>query len=367
MNAVTELHPDTESLDLRAWWMPFTHNRYYKEKPRLVRSAKGAYFTLMDGRQVFDCLSGLWCTPLGHSHPAIVAAIQRQVETLDYVPGFQLGNPLSFALAARIAKLAGRPDDKVFFVNSGSEAVDTALKMAVAYHRVRGEGTRTRIIGRERGYHGVGMGGTSVGGIPANRKMFASLMIPGVDHLPHTYNADEMRYSRGQPAWGVHLADELERIVALHDASNIAAVIVEPMQGSAGVIVPPKGYLERLREICTKHGILLIFDEVITGPHHLREGRRQRLRAARWRARQERDPRGVHDRTRPRDRVLPRLHVFGPPARDGRRPCHARDHAERQADRARGNARAGAGSGRAHAAGRAARGRHQERRSRRGG
>jgi beta-alanine--pyruvate transaminase len=264
MNAVTELHPDTESLDLRSWWMPFTHNRYYKEKPRLVRSAKGAYFTLMDGRQVFDCLSGLWCTPLGHSHPAIVAAIQRQVETLDYVPGFQLGNPLSFALAARIAKLAGRPDDKVFFVNSGSEAVDTALKMAVAYHRVRGEGTRTRIIGRERGYHGVGLGGTSVGGIPANRKMFASLMIPGVDHLPHTYNADEMRYSRGQPAWGVHLADELERIVALHDASNIAAVIVEPMQGSAGVIVPPKGYLERLREICTKHGILLIFDEVIT-------------------------------------------------------------------------------------------------------
>jgi beta-alanine--pyruvate transaminase len=265
MNAVTELHPDTDSLNLRAWWMPFTHNRYYKEHPRLVRSAKGAYFTLVDGRQVFDCLSGLWCTPLGHAHPAIVAAVQEQVATLDYVPGFQLGNPLAFALADKIVTLAGRPQDRVFFTNSGSEAVDTALKIAIAYHRVRGEASRTRIIGRERGYHGVGLGGTSVGGIPPNRKMFSSLMMPGVDHLPHTYNAQEMRYSRGQPVWGLHLADELERIVALHDASNIAAVIVEPMQGSAGVVVPPKGYLERLREICSRHGILLIFDEVITG------------------------------------------------------------------------------------------------------
>jgi beta-alanine--pyruvate transaminase len=250
---------------LQSWWMPFTHNRHFKAHPRLIESAAGAYYTLTDRRRVFDCLSGLWCTPLGHAHPAIVHAVQQQVQRLDYSPGFQMGHPAAFELAAQIVKLAGRSNDRVFFVNSGSEAVDTALKIAIAYHRVRGEASRTRVIGRERGYHGVGLGGISVGGIVANRKMFAPLMVPGVDHLPHTYCAAEMRFSRGQPHWGAHLAEELERLVALHDASTIAAVIVEPMQGSAGVIVPPRGYLERLREICTKHGILLIFDEVITG------------------------------------------------------------------------------------------------------
>ena len=265
MNAVTELHPDAQQLDMRSWWMPFTHNRYFKQKPRLITKAKGAYYELADGRRVFDCLSGLWCSPLGHSHPTVVKAVQTQVETLDFAPSFQMGHAPAFALASRIATLAGRPNDSVFFVNSGSEAVDTALKVAVAYHRMRGDAARTRIIGRERGYHGVGMGGISVGGILANRKMFSSLMIPGVDHLPHTWNPAQMAFSHGEPDWGTHLADDLERIVALHDASTIAAVIVEPMQGSTGVIVPPKGYLKRLREICTKHGILLIFDEVITG------------------------------------------------------------------------------------------------------
>jgi beta-alanine--pyruvate transaminase len=251
--------------ELQSWWMPFTHNRYFKGHPRLIVSGKGKHYRLADGREVFDCLSGLWCSPLGHSHPHIVEAVQRQVATLDFSPSFQMGHPAAFSLARRITQIAGRPDDRVFFVNSGSEAVDTAMKIAVAYHRVRGEASRTRFIGRERAYHGVGMGGISVGGIAANRKMFAPLMIPGVDHLPHTWNPAEMAYSHGQPTWGAHLAEELERLVTLHDASNIAAVLVEPMQGSTGVIVPPRGYLERLREICTKHGILLIFDEVITG------------------------------------------------------------------------------------------------------
>lgn len=250
---------------LRAWWMPFTHNRHFKSHPRLITSGQGAYYTLADGRRIFDGLSGLWCCPLGHSPERVVEAVQRQVASLDFSPSFQMGHPAAFSLAERIARFAGRPNDRVFFVNSGSEAVDTALKIAVAYHRVRSEGSRTRIIGRERGYHGVGMGGISVGGIVSNRKMFAPLMIPGVDHLPHTFDPKHMGFSRGQPEWGVHLADELERLVTLHDASNIAAVIVEPMQGSTGVIVPPQGYLKRLREICTRHGILLIFDEVITG------------------------------------------------------------------------------------------------------
>jgi len=245
--------------------MPFTHNRRFKSKPRLLESAAGAYYTLSDQGRVFDCLSGMWCTPLGHSHPGIVRAVSEQVQRLDYSPGFQLGHKAAFELAARIAALAGRAQDRVFFVNSGSEAVDTALKIAIGYHRVRGDATRTRVIGRERGYHGVGLGGLSVGGIGVNRKMFASMMMPGVDHLPHTYSPKHMAFSRGLPQWGTQLADELERLVALHDASTIAAVIVEPVQGSTGVIVPPRGYLERLREICSKHGILLIFDEVITG------------------------------------------------------------------------------------------------------
>ncbi|MFZ9478028.1 MAG: aspartate aminotransferase family protein [Steroidobacteraceae bacterium] len=265
MNASPSMIAESGEDALRSWWMPFTHNRYFKAHPRLIESASGAYYSLVDGRRVFDGLSGLWCCPLGHSPAGVVKAVQQQVATLDFAPSFQMGHPAAFSLASRLVKLAGRPRDRVFFVNSGSEAVDTALKVAVAYHRARGDASRTRIIGRERAYHGVGMGGISVGGIPANRKMFAPLMIPGVDHLPHTFDTSKMGYSRGQPEWGLHLADELERIVALHDASNIAAVIVEPMQGSTGVIVPPKGYLARLREICSKHGILLIFDEVITG------------------------------------------------------------------------------------------------------
>ena len=265
MNASPSMIAESGEDALRSWWMPFTHNRYFKAHPRLIESASGAYYSLVDDRRVFDGLSGLWCCPLGHSPAGVVKAVQQQVATLDFAPSFQMGHPAAFSLASRLVKLAGRPRDRVFFVNSGSEAVDTALKVAVAYHRARGDASRTRIIGRERAYHGVGMGGISVGGIPANRKMFAPLMIPGVDHLPHTFDTSKMGYSRGQPEWGLHLADELERIVALHDASNIAAVIVEPMQGSTGVIVPPRGYLQRLREICTRHGILLIFDEVITG------------------------------------------------------------------------------------------------------
>jgi beta-alanine--pyruvate transaminase len=257
---------DPATIDaLQSWWMPFTQNRRFKATPRLIESAAGAYYTFADKGRVFDCLSGLWCTPLGHSHPRIVRAVTEQVQHLDYSPGFQLGHKPAFELAARIAALAGRANDRVFFANSGSEAVDTALKIAIGYHRVRGEATRTRVIGRERGYHGVGLGGISVGGMVANRKMFASMMMPGVDHLPHTYSLKDMRFSRGQPPWGAHLAEDLERLVALHDASTIAAVIVEPVQGSTGLIVPPRDYLERLREICSKHGILLIFDEVITG------------------------------------------------------------------------------------------------------
>jgi beta-alanine--pyruvate transaminase len=250
-----------------AYWMPFTHNRYLKRNPRsrVLARAEGAYYTTVEGKRLFDCLSGLWCCPLGHGHPRIAEAVAKQVKELDYSPAFQMGHPKIFSLAERLVELSPAGMGQVFFGNSGSEAVDTALKIAVAYHRVKGEASRTRLIGRERGYHGVGLGGISVGGMAANRKMFAPLIVQGVDHLPHTYNAAEMAYSHGQPRWGAHLADELDRLVALHDASTIAAVIVEPMQGSAGVLVPPLGYLERLRKICDKHGILLIFDEVITG------------------------------------------------------------------------------------------------------
>ena len=258
MNAATPL-------DLTSYWMPFTHNRYFKQRPKLAASGAGAYLNLTDGRRVFDCLSGLWCTPLGHSHPEIVAAIQRQVATLDYAPGFQLSHPGAFELASRITRWAPPGLNRVFFTNSGSESVDTALKIAVAYHGLRGDVKRTKLIGRERGYHGVGIGGISVGGIQNNRTMFAPLLLPNVDHLPHTYNAAEMRFSKGQPAWGAHLADQLNTLIERHGPDTIAAVIVEPMQGSAGVIAPPRGYLERLREICTRNGILLIFDEVITG------------------------------------------------------------------------------------------------------
>ena len=261
--------PQTETdFNLDPYWMPFTHNRYFKrQRPldRLLVGAEGAYYTTVEGQRLFDCLSGLWCSSLGHRHPHIVQAVKAQLDKADYIPAFQVASPDSFRLAERIAAVAPGSLNRVFFTNSGSEAVDTALKIAVAYHRLRGEASRTRIIGREKGYHGVGLGGISVGGMVANRKMFAPLMVPGVDHLPHTHNLKEMAFSRGQPAWGAHLADELERLVALHDASTIAAVIVEPMQGSVGVVVPPQGYLQRLREICDKHGILLIFDEVICG------------------------------------------------------------------------------------------------------
>lgn len=258
------LHPD-QPLNLQPFWMPFTHNRYYKNAPRMFARAEGVHYWTDDGRKLFDGLSGLWCTPMGHCHPKIAEAIARQAKTLDYSPPFQMGHADAFRLADRILDFTPAGMSHVFFTNSGSEAVDTALKIALAYHRARGEGTRTRMVGRERGYHGVGIAGISVGGMVANRKAFSALMMPGVDHLPHTHNLSQMAYTRGMPTWGAHLADELERLVALHDASNIAAVIVEPMAGSTGVLVPPVGYLKRLREICDKHGILLVFDEVICG------------------------------------------------------------------------------------------------------
>src|SRR6201989_2787916 len=252
-------------LDLSAFWMPFTANRQYKSAPRLLSKAKGMYYTSHDGRRILDGTAGLWCVNAGHCRDEIVAAVQEQAAEMDFAPTFQMGHPKAFEAATKIAKHTPGDLKHIFFVNSGSESVDTALKIALAYHRARGEGQRTRFIGRERGYHGVGFGGTSVGGIPNNRKAYSGAMLPAVDHLPHTLNIKEAAYSKGQPAWGAHLADELERIVALHDASTIAAVIVEPVAGSTGVLIPPQGYLQKLRDICTKHGILLIFDEVITG------------------------------------------------------------------------------------------------------
>ena len=250
--------------DLESYWMPYTANRQFKKNPRLLVAARDMHYRSHDGREILDGTAGLWCVNAGHARPKIVEAVQRQVAELDYAPAFQMGHPKQFALASRVAALLPDPLDRVFFTNSGSEAVDTALKIAIAYHRARGEGARTRLIGRERGYHGVGFGGTSVGGIVANRKVYGPL-LNGVDHLPHTHDLEHNAFTRGQPEWGAHLAGELERIVALHDASTIAAVIVEPLAGSAGVLLPPQGYLERLRAICDKHGILLIFDEVITG------------------------------------------------------------------------------------------------------
>ena len=250
--------------DLEAFWIPFTPNRAFKKRPRLVARAKDMHYYTPEGRSILDATAGLWCCNAGHNRDPIVAAIKSQAEELDYAPPFQFAHPKSFQLASRIAELAPGDLDHVFFTNSGSEAVDTALKMALAYWNVSGQGSRTRLVGRERGYHGVGFGGISVGGIVGNRKMFGTLLA-GVDHLPATYNREHQAFTRGEPEWGAHLADELERIVALHDASTIAAVIVEPMAGSTGVLPPPKGYLKRLRAICDKYGILLIFDEVITG------------------------------------------------------------------------------------------------------
>jgi beta-alanine--pyruvate transaminase len=250
--------------DLSAFWMPFTANRQFKKAPRLLASAKGNYYYSHDGRKVLDGTAGLWCVNAGHGRESITEAVSRQVATLDFAPTFQMGHPIAFELASRLAQITPPGLDHIFFANSGSEAVDSALKIALAYHRARGEGSRTRLIGRERGYHGVGFGGISVGGMVNNRKAFGPL-LPGVDHLPHTLSIANAAYSKGQPDWGAHLADDLERIVALHDASTIAAVIVEPMAGSTGVLIPPKGYLEKLRAITEKHGILLIFDEVISG------------------------------------------------------------------------------------------------------
>jgi beta-alanine--pyruvate transaminase len=250
--------------DLEAYWMPFTANRAFKGRPRLVARAKDMHYYTPEGRPVLDGAAALWCTNAGHNRDPIVAAIQRQAAEMDFAPSFQFSHPRAFELASRIAALAPGDLDHVFFCNSGSEACDTALKIALAYHNVRGEGSRTRLIGRERGYHGVGFGGISVGGMVNNRKFFGSLLT-GVDHLPHTYNREQQAFTKGEPDWGAHLADDLERIVALHDASTIAAVIVEPMAGSTGVLPAPKGYLQRLRAICDKYGILLILDEVITG------------------------------------------------------------------------------------------------------
>jgi len=250
--------------DLSNYWMPFTANRYFKAQPLLLEGAEGMYYQAQGGRQILDGIAGLWCCNAGHCHPRITAAIQAQAARLDYATAFQLGHPAAFELATRLADLAPAGLDHVFFTNSGSEAVDTALKIARAFHQHNGEPQRTRLVGRERGYHGVGFGGISVGGIATNRQLFGPL-LPDVEHLPSTHLPDRNAFSRGQPAHGAELADELESLVAAGEPDTIAAVIVEPVAGSAGVLVPPPGYLQRLREICDRHGILLIFDEVITG------------------------------------------------------------------------------------------------------
>ena len=253
-----------QAAKLDAYWMPFTANRQFKQAPRMLAKAAGMHFWTPDGRQILDGIAGLWCVNAGHGRPRIVQAIQEQAAEMDFAPPFNMGHPKAFELAQRLVEIAPPGLNKVFYTNSGSESVETALKMAIAYHRARGEGARTRLIGRERGYHGVNFGGISVGGIVANRKMFGTLLA-GVDHIRHTHDPARNAFSRGVPEHGAEFADDLERLVALHDASTIAAVIVEPVAGSTGVLLPPKGYLQRLRDICDRHGILLIFDEVITG------------------------------------------------------------------------------------------------------
>ncbi|WP_314018228.1 aspartate aminotransferase family protein [Stutzerimonas degradans] len=256
-----DLHPTASP---EHFWMPFTANRQFKAGPRLLESAEGLYYTASDGRQILDGTAGLWCCNAGHGRREISEAVSRQIAKMDFAPTFQMGHPLPFELAEQLSRITPPGLNRVFFTNSGSESVDTALKVALAYQRAIGQGTRTRLIGRELAYHGVGFGGISVGGMPNNRRAFGAL-LPGVDHLPHTLDLQRNAFSRGLPQYGVERADELERLVALHGAENIAAVIVEPMSGSAGVILPPLGYLQRLREITARHGILLIFDEVITG------------------------------------------------------------------------------------------------------
>jgi len=247
-----------------AYWMPFTANRQFKKAPRLLAKAQGMHYWTPEGRQILDGVAGLWCVNAGHARPKIVEAIAAQAAEMDFAPPFNMAHPKAFELAERLVELTPAGLNKVFFANSGSEAVETALKIAIGYHRARGEGARTRLIGRERGYHGVNFGGTTVGGIVGNRKTFGPL-LPGTDHIRHTHDLARNAFARGLPEHGAELAEDLERLVALHDASTIAAVIVEPVAGSTGVLLPPKGYLKRLREICDKHGILLIFDEVITG------------------------------------------------------------------------------------------------------
>ena len=263
MNSPLATQPLSQAADLDSFWMPFTANRQFKARPRMLQSAEGLYYTDMQGRQILDGTAGLWCCNAGHGRREIAEAVSRQISQMDFAPTFQMGHPLPFELAERLAEIAPAGLNRVFFTNSGSESVDTALKIALAYHRARGEGTRRMLIGRELAYHGVGFGGISVGGIPNNRRAYTTL--PHVDHLPHTLDVQNNAFTRGLPAQGAELADQLERLVTLHGAENIAAVIVEPMSGSAGVILPPVGYLQRLREITRKHGILLIFDEVITG------------------------------------------------------------------------------------------------------
>ncbi|MBI2963568.1 MAG: aspartate aminotransferase family protein [Deltaproteobacteria bacterium] len=253
------------ALNLEPLWMPFTANRQFKAAPRLLVAARDMHYTTHDGRRILDGIAGLWAVNAGHCRQPIIEAIHRQAATLDYATGFQMHSPAPFLAAEKLIRIAPPGLDHVFFVNSGSEAVDTALKIALGYHRARGEGSRRVLIGRERGYHGVGFGGISVGGIGPNRKAFNGQLLPAVDHLPHTHDLEKNAHSRGQPEWGAHLADALERLIELHDPSNVAAVIVEPVAGSTGVLVPPKGYLQRLRRICDEHGVLLIFDEVITG------------------------------------------------------------------------------------------------------
>ena len=258
-------NPAPTASDLDAYWMPFTANRQFKANPRLLAKASGMYYETTDGRKILDGVAGLWCVNAGHGRKEITQAVARQLEVMDYAPAFQVGHPGAFDLANALVKIAPPGLDHVFFTNSGSESVDTALKIALAYHRAKGDAARVRLLGRERGYHGVGFGGISVGGMVANRKAWPGAMIPGVDHLRHTHDLQRNAFTRGLPAHGMELADDLERLVALHDASTIAAVIVEPIAGSTGVVLPPQGYLQRLRQICDKYGILLIFDEVITG------------------------------------------------------------------------------------------------------
>jgi beta-alanine--pyruvate transaminase len=249
--------------DLASWWMPFTANRQFKTQPRLLAEARGMFYRSIDDREILDGTAGLWCVNAGHGRDEIADAVAHQVRTMDFAPAFQMGHPIGFDFATRLAEIAPEGMDRIFFTGSGSESVDTALKIALAYQRAIGQGTRTRFIGRERGYHGVGFGGISVGGILNNRRVFTSL--PGADHMRHTHDLARNAFSRDLPEYGAELADDLERLVQLHGAETIAAVIVEPVAGSTGVLLPPKGYLERLREIATRHGILLIFDEVITG------------------------------------------------------------------------------------------------------